>query len=202
MALATTTDVSNLLGGMSFTTAEATRVGALIGYATGHIEREADRFATLEDESRTETFDAPESAAIWLRHTPVNSVTSVTVDGTALTSAQYKFTAAGRVIRVASGRERSWSTAKVQTVVVVYNGGYETVPSDLTDVAARAAARAFQAGAAFASVPASASGIRQVALQGSDSVTFEKTTSDVSTAVFLTDDEKAVARAYRNMVIA
>jgi hypothetical protein len=177
-------------------------ITALIAAATGHIEREADRYASLEAGSRTETFDGPESAAIWLRHTPVNSITSITVDGTALTSAQYKFTAAGRVIRVAAGRERSWSTSKVQTVAVVYNGGYSTVPEDLKDICARSVARAFQAGAGYAAVPAAAAGIRQVALQGSDSVTFASATADVTTSVFLTDDEKEVARAYRNMVLA
>lgn len=201
MALCTQADVEYRLQ-ITFDNDPDDGITALIAAAEGHIEREADRFASLEDGARTETFDAPESPAIWLRHTPINSITSITVDGTALTSSQYKFTAAGRVIRVAGGRERSWSTAKIQTVVVVYDGGYATVPADLTDICARSVARAFQAGAGYASVPASAAGIKQVALQGSDSVTFDKTASDVTSAVFLTDDEKEVARAYRNMVIA
>jgi hypothetical protein len=177
-------------------------ITALIAAAEGHIEREADRYASLEAGSRTETFDAPDSPAIWLRHTPVNSVTSVTVDGTALTSSQYDSTPAGRITRIVSGRPRSWSTRQVSTVVVAYNGGYQTVPEDLKDICARMVARAFQAGAGYASVPASAAGIKQVALQGSDSVTFDKTASDVTAAVFMTEDEKTVARAYRNMVIA
>jgi hypothetical protein len=200
MTLCTTSDVANRLGGASFTTSEATLVGELIAAAQGHIERVAGR--ALEDASRTETFDAPDSPAIWLSHTPVTGIDSITVDGTALASDQYRWHSAGRVIRVSNGIPRHWASRKIQTVVVTYDGGYSTVPEDLKDICARAAARAFQAGEAYSSVPAAAAGVRQVALAGSDSVTFATTAADITTSVSLTPEEIDAVAYYRNDVIA
>lgn len=199
MALASTTDVSYRLGGVSFTTAEATLVGELIAAAQGHIEREAQR--PLESASRTETFDAPSTPDIWLTHTPITTITSVTVDGTALAAGAYSHDPeTGRLTRVSNGRPRAWSTYKVQSVVVVYMGGYSTVPEDLVDVCARAAARAFQAGQAALDAPTT--GVKQINLSGSDSVTFVDEVNDVTMALTLTDEEKQVARYYRNQVLA
>jgi hypothetical protein len=201
MALCTTTDVEYRLGGVSFTTTEAVLVGELIDAAQGHMERIAAR--TLETASRTETFDAPDSPFIWLENTPVTAVGSVTVDGTTLTvTNDFLFTAAGRVTRVSRGIPRHWATRKVQTVVVAYTGGFVTVPEDLKDICARVAARAYQAGEAYSSVPAAAAGVRQVALAGSDSVTFATSVSDVTSSVSLTDDEIEAVRYYRNDVLA
>lgn len=200
MALCTTDDVEFRLGGVSFTTTEATLVGELIDGVQGHMERIAAR--TLETASRSETFDAPGSPMIWLENTPVTAVASVTVDGTALSTDQFAWHSAGRIVRVSSGVARHWATRKTQTVVVAYTGGFVTVPEDLKDICARAAARAFQAGEAYSDAPAGAGSIRQVSLAGSDSVTFASTVQDVSPSGYLTKDEVEAVRYYRNDVLA
>lgn len=196
MALCTLDDVQFRLGGQDLSADEDT-IEALIAAAQGHIEREAQR--PLEADDRTETFDAPDGDAVWLAVTPVNSVAAVTVDGHTLDSSEYVVDAGtGRLLRVINGIPRSWSTLKVQSIAVSYNGGYSTVPADLVDVCARAAARAYQAGK---SASVNTVGVKQINLAGSDSVTFTDETSDVSAALFLTDEEREVARYYRNRVL-
>lgn len=201
--LCTRTDVENRLGGQDLTS-DDTIITALIAAAQGHIEREAQR--TLEAAERQETFDPPDGPNVWLTHTPIIDTSTstpftVTVDGTELASSGYSVDPeSGRLTRVVNGRPRSWITFKVQSIVVDYEGGYSDVPEDLVDICARAAARAYQAGESASSV--GTAGVKQINLAGSDSVTFTDETSDVSTAVFLTPDEKEVARYYRNQVLA
>lgn len=175
-------------------------VAELIAAASGHIDRITGR--PLEDDSRTETFDAPDTPDLWLTHTPVNSITSVTVDGTALaTSGAYTLDGdIGRLTRTVSSRPRSWATHKLQTITVAYDGGYDPVPYDVQDICARMAARAFQAGAAFASSPNT--GVKKVSLDGSDSVEFTDTVSDISMSVFITEDEIEALRVYRSSYLA
>lgn len=198
--IATTSDVAVRLGGVSFTTTEAANVELLIAAAQAHLEREARR--PLEAASRTEVFDPPETADIWLTHTPVDTDTTftVTVDGTELTANDYSVDEdTGRLTRVVGGRPRPWSVFKVQSISVTYTGGYSDVPDDLVDVCARAAARAYQAG--LAALDAPALGVKQINLSGSDSVTFVDEVNDVTVALSLTEEEKQVARYYRNGVV-
>jgi len=194
MALCTQTQVEQRLH-INFTDDTDPVAAELIAAAQGHIERAAGR--PLEAAAHTETFD-PLIATVWLTHTPVNSITSVTVDGTALTSADYTWTENGRLTRTTSSTPRNWGTRKQQSVVIVYNGGYTTVPYDLQDVCANVAARAFAAGAAYASLPAGSEGIKQIMLAGSDSVTYQDTTATMTAAVGLTDIELDVVAYYRN----
>lgn len=198
MALCARTDVEARLGGQDLSDDDSA-IGELISAAQAHIEREAQR--DLEDADQTETFDPPDSSDLWLTHTPINSITSVTVDGTALTSSQYSFVAdTGRLTRVVGGRPTSWRTYKVQSIVVAYNGGYATVPYDLVDLCARMAARAYQAGESAAGAPSA--GVKQINLAGSDSVTFADSSTDVTARVSMTDEDLMIARAYRNGVLA
>lgn len=197
MALATTTDVAVRLGGVTFTTAEATLVTALIAAAQAHIEREAQR--PIEAAARTEVFDPPSNPDIWLTHTPVNTLTSVLVDGVTTTSYSVDHDL-GRLTRTVNGIPRPWAVMKVQSIAVAYNGGYSTPPADLVDICARAAARAYQAGQAAEAAPAG--GVKQINLSGSDSVTFVDEVNDVTSALTLTEEEKQVARYYRNRVLA
>lgn len=155
----------------------------LIAAAQGHIERIVGR--PLEDDDYTETFDAPEGPDLWLTYTPVNSVASVVVDGVTLsTSDAYVLQgSAGRLTRTVNDMPRPWGTKKLQSIAVTYNGGYVTVPNDIQDICAWMAARAFQVGVAFAAVPSGAEGIKQVALAGSDSVTYADVAINASAAV-------------------
>jgi hypothetical protein len=199
MALCTQAQVEQRLQ-VDFTNDPEAVITELIAAASGHIERVVGR--AVEADDYTETFDAPATADVWLTNTPVNSVSSVTVDGTALTSSQYSFDPeTGRLTRVAGGRPRSWGTHKLQSVVVAYNGGWGTVPYDIQDVCARMVARAFQAGASFAAVPAGAEGVKQISLAGSDSVTWASATTDITAALPLTDDEVAALQYYRHVFV-
>ena len=167
----------------------------LIAAAQGHIDNITER--ALEAAARTEVFDAP-STDIWLLHTPVNSLTSCTVDGSALTTSTDLIVDSdtGRLSRVVNGHRRAWGTSKIQSVSVTYNGGYTTVPYDVQDICARMAARAFQAGAAYAAVPTT--GVKQVNLAGSDSVTFTGTVENISMSEHITPSEIATLQKYRN----
>jgi hypothetical protein len=175
---------------------------ALIAAAQGHIEREVGR--PVEADDYIELFDGPLGAYLWLANTPVNTIAGIEVDGVALTlPGDIYFTAAGKVGRLNdSGYLTTWGTYKPNIVEVTYNGGYATVPLDLRDICARAAARAFQAGAAFAAAPVSAGAVKSVALEGSDTVVWADSVVDVTALVSLTADEIEACRYYRNPPIA
>ena len=194
MALCTQTQLEQRLQ-INFTDDSDVVAAELIAAAQGHIEAYVGR--SLEAASRTETFDAP-TTTIWLNVTPVNSITTVTVDGTALTASDYVFTEYGRLDRTSNSRVVSWGTHKLQSIEVVYDGGYGTglVPYAIQDICAWSAARAFQTGAAYASVPAGAEGVKQVMLAGSDSVTYIDTAAAFA-ADNLTDQERRTLDFYR-----
>jgi len=197
MALCTQTQVEQRLQ-INFTDNNDVVCAELIAAAQGHIERVAGR--VIEAASITETFDGPAST-LWLQVTPVNSITSVTVDGTLLTANDYTYTDYGRLARTTNSRERSWTTSKQQSIVVVYNGGYTTVPYDLQDVCANMAARAFQAGASNAAIPAGAEGIKSIMLAGSDSITYKDTATELVNAVGLTEMETGIVAYYQVPVL-
>lgn len=171
----------------------------LISAAQGHIDNITQR--ALEAAARTEVFDPPDGFDIWLTHTPVNSLTSCTVDGTALaTSTDLTLDGdIGRLSRTSSSRRRSWGTSQLQSISVTYNGGYATVPYDVQDICARMAARAFQAGAAYANV--ATEGVKQVTLTGADSVTFADTVENIDMTPYITADEVVTLMKYRNSPI-
>lgn len=179
-------------------------ITALIAAAQGHIEREVGR--PVEADDYIETYDAPVGPYLWLTNIPVNTITTVVSDGTPLTALDdYSLKAStGRVGRVANGYYRFWDTYKPQSVVVTYNGGYTTVPLDLRDLCANVVARAFQAGAAYAALPASAGSIQSLSLEGSDAVEYAPeaagglATDSVTRPVQLTREEVEICRSYRN----
>lgn len=180
---------------------------SLIAAAQGHIEREVGR--AIEATVRAETLDGPPGSYLWLKWTPVNSVTSVVVDGTALVAVtDYIFDGAfGKLARVSSGYLTGWAVYKPASVVVTYNGGYTTVPLDLRDLCATVAARAFQAGAAYAALPAGSDGISQEGI-GSYSVQYFDeaagglATKSVTRPVQLTPEEIAICHHYRPPAVA
>ena len=171
-------------------------VAELISAAQGHIDAITER--SLEAAARTEVFDPPETDDIWLLHTPVNSITSCDIDGTALTVATDLLVDSdtGRLSRVVNSRRTSWRTSKLQSISVTYNGGYTTVPYDVQDICARMAARAFQAGAAYAT--AASDGVKQINLSGSDSVTFTDSIRDITMSEHITPAEVATLLRYKN----
>lgn len=75
----------------------------------------------------TETHDCPQRGKpLVLHERPVNSVTSVTVDGTALDAADYLVRAAGdqsQLHRLSGGRYTTWRAYNAEGITVVYEAG-------------------------------------------------------------------------------
>lgn len=85
----------------------------------------------------TESYDGDGTDTIHLEHTPISSVTSVSVDGVALQSSEYKVyesgfirlvSSTGSAIDAAVGSVGSTFPVGQQNVTVVYVGGYANVP--------------------------------------------------------------------------
>lgn len=107
---------------------------AIRNYCHQHID-------LVEDDAYI--FDVP--LAQWnllLPELPVVSVETVVEDGETLTvTDDYILAHHGQLIRVGKRWAVGW-----QIVTVTYTHGYETIPDDIAGVAARAAARIYQAG--------------------------------------------------------
>lgn len=201
MALATFTDVENLLGGAD--TGDDALIANLIGYAQSAIEEFVGR--TLEDGAVSgEIHDGPGNDVVLLQRWPITTTSGVAIteDGTALVNGtDFVAYTDGRVRRIAAGGYGIPWTDKPAAISASYSGGYVTVPGEITQICARMAARAYQAGQAYADAPAGSAGIRQVTLAGSDSMTFGTAVSmDVTrAAVILLDDERMALRRYRDV---
>ena len=195
MPLCTQTDVEQRLQ-IDFTSPTDPVAASLIAAATGHINRIAG--FTLEETVYTNVdFDPPRGSGLLLPERPLTAIASVTEDGTALiVDTDYVFYDWGAILRVSSGYPRTWATTKAKSIRITYTAGWASVPDDLVDVCSRAAARAFQSGAAYAVTPAEAGAVTQIDLEGSDSVSYADTANDVTAAVALTEDEKDVVRSY------
>jgi hypothetical protein len=103
---------------------------------------------------------------IFLPQLPVTEVVSIEEDGEALTvTDDYIVGRYGVIHRVG----RRWATG-IQNIVVTYSHGYESIPQDITDIATRAASRAYQAGLKAADT-AGVPGVQSKTL-GDFSVTF------------------------------
>jgi hypothetical protein len=84
---------------------------------------------TLWQETLTETFRCVETDKVVLSRRHNIDVASVTVDGTALDAADYEVDSeSGIVWRLCNDIPRRWCARKV---VVVYDAGFTTIPSDL-----------------------------------------------------------------------
>ena len=148
MALCTVSDVEQVLGVDLSTTDESTVTNLLIPT----VEAAISNFLGYDPKysaSITEKFDGDRTEDLFLSRSPVESVTSVTEDGTTLTEGNgddyVLYANLGRLRKV--GRER-WSNAKLQNITVVYSAGYsdsegtaEDVPKDMKYVCARASGK-------------------------------------------------------------
>lgn len=98
----------------------------------------------VEQSTFTEVFDGEEKKDIFLRHIPVQSITTVTEDAVTLTEGNendFVTYSNGQLRRVAI----RWSGIKPQNISVTYVGGYasEDIPEQIKFTSARAAARLF-----------------------------------------------------------
>lgn len=203
MSLCTRADVEAVLGGVDLT-AKNTQITTLISLIQGEMEGPHGADRPLEAADHTQTFDGATSRSLWLDHTPVNSVTSVTEDGTALTENDdwLVYPELGRILRISGGYRIRWSTTKPRSIVVTYNGGYQAaaIPDDLRKACAQAVADMFQAGAAFASVPTGDEHVESEQM-GDYQITYRDSARTVTVDLARTQ-AAAAAAAYRRPVVA
>lgn len=83
---------------------------------------------TLLQETCTEIFRWAGCGPLRLARRPVTSVTSVTVDGTAVDAADYEIVGGRDLYRLSSDALSYWAAGKI---TVVYLAGYVTAPDDL-----------------------------------------------------------------------
>lgn len=148
MALCTVSEVEQVLGVDLSTTDEATVTNLLIPTVeeaiANYLGYNPKYTATI-----TEIFDGDKTEDLFLSRSPIVTVTSVTEDGTTLTSGNDNdyvvYSKLGRLRKV--GKEK-WSAAKIQNITVVYSAGYsdsessaEDIPKDMKFVCARAAGK-------------------------------------------------------------
>lgn len=132
MAFATHADLANRLG-VDFTASEQTDATALIALAQALIQDEAGQNIELV-EGDTLTRPGSWDDRLRLPERPVVSVTSVSVDGTALTASEW-YLDGDELVRPRSIATsdtfarggRGWGGPAVD-VVVVYDHGHETIP--------------------------------------------------------------------------
>ncbi len=176
MALTTITDLEAHLA-TTFTGDDITRVtDTWLPQAQAQAETWCKQ--ALEHASVTEVFEVDQWEQWYSTDRfPITAVTSVTEDDDVLTvTDEYLFYADGRLRRVSGDLDQSWSKYP-DGVTVVYTAGYgsgapspyDTVPPDLVLAIVSIAADAVERAAVYAvgSVP-----IKQVQLEGSDSVTY------------------------------
>jgi hypothetical protein len=191
-------------------------VTMLLENATGLIKAYVQRDIELLTYT-AELYDPPPTPVLWLKQWPLNTVTTVEEDGTALTgNDDYKVYAdEGKIVRVsASGRPRAWRPSnKLQSISVTYDAGYDMTTDPLIepeavtarDVCTRMVARVFQAAAAYANAPVGSSGIKTLTLAGSDSVTYSDAVSGVGgvteAAPQLTDSDKVMLEPLMRKVL-
>lgn len=93
---------------------------------------------TLRAETLTESFrPAAPLGELLLSRRPISTITSITIDGVALTADQYERDDAAAILyREEGGRRTCWPCSKI---VVVYVAGWATVPDDLQLAASKLA---------------------------------------------------------------
>ena len=84
---------------------------------------------------RVETHDGGDWAEIWLRLTPVESVSSITHDGNAVTD--FVFNAKTGRVRRGDGKSHidfsEWFPAGADNIAVTYTGGYSRIPEEVKE---------------------------------------------------------------------
>lgn len=137
----TISDLENLLH-LSIPTEKIPSAEAAIAAATQAIKNyTCQTISQVVDDAIT--LDGNGKTRLFLPELPVTGITSVTVDGSSLVDGtDYKLGMYGVLYRLGG---YVW-TAGIANIEVVYSHGYASIPDDIVNVCARAAARAYQAG--------------------------------------------------------
>ena len=127
--LVTTADV--LSAWSDFGNLSTTEQAALVSVASAAVEAYCDR--TFTAATYTDRIDGTNQPSVWLKVTPITSVTSVTLDGAAITASDYSLdTVTGQLWRGSWGSgepsQRACWPSGVGNLVVVYVAGYATIP--------------------------------------------------------------------------
>lgn len=114
-----------------FANLSSTEQAALVSVASSAVETYCDR--TFTAGTFTERIDGTNWPSVWLKVTPITSITSVTLDGKAIAAADYSIdTVTGQLWRGAWGSgeatQRACWPSGVGNLVVVYVAGYAVVP--------------------------------------------------------------------------
>ena len=173
----------------------------LIERASAVVESYCNR--TFEAESGlVETLDGEGHAILRLAKTPVTAITSIVEDTTTLIVADdFLWYPNGELVR-GNGRNQLVWTFYRQAVVVTYDAGYVTLPTDLSHTVATVVARWFQAGAAYAAAPDNAGAVKKISLEGSDSIEYTDAVSDITAggAMGLTESDWLLLNEFRRWV--
>lgn len=110
------TTVERLKSMPAFTAQSDDYIRLLIKAASAEIEAYLNR--SLEEKDVVEWLDGPESSFLTLARFPIQMITSIEADGTAVTDARVLNPDLGRLYR-----DRGWPTGS-RNVVVDYRGGY------------------------------------------------------------------------------
>lgn len=191
MPLSTQTQVEQLLQ-INFDSDTDAACAQYIGFADGIIIKYIG-FDPNAEADIVEVHDPTWTQDLWVDRPTIEDVTSVVVDGVTLDESDtsgYVWYSSGRVRRTGG----LWSSDP-QGIVVTYDGGYSTIPADLSFVSASLAARMMQAGSA--ALPSGLAGVKQIRLEGSDAVTFGDATMDLSAVARLTEADKELIDPYR-----
>jgi hypothetical protein len=182
--LATQADVEARLGRTLTAGAETTKVAALLADASAAIRSYTGQTITAVA-GDVLTVDAPYTGELTLPERPVTAVTSITLDGVALTGWSWD---SGHSVALPGG----WSTQSSVTypgrgvLRITYSHGYGSVPADVVAVCASMVLRAMQTTA----------GVRSETL-GDYSVTYAGDGSPG--AVGFTADERMLLNRYRRL---
>ena len=142
MALCSYSDVETFLQLDVDTALQTNLTNSFIPYVDSAIKRFLGY--DVEQATYTETFDGEEKKDIFLRHIPIQSITTVTEDASTLTEGNendFVSYSNGQLRRVAI----RWSGIKPKNISVTYVGGYASadIPEQIKFTSARATARLF-----------------------------------------------------------
>lgn len=156
----------------------------LIDFADSVITSYCDRRFEPET-SVVEVLDGLGDEVLFLSQWPVTAINSLSEDGSTLVEdTDWFFYEDGRLLRGSPEAidRLKWSRAR-KNVVVDYDHGFASIPSELQLVSTRLASTMFQAGEAYANAPVGSTGIKSISLDGSDTVEYNSMVGDVAGAI-------------------
>mgnify|MGYP007100061062 CR=1 FL=1 len=187
MAFATAADLEDYLG-VTFTAADTVRAGLILNAATESIRAYCAQ--TISQATTTAKLPGTWSYDLMLPEAPVTAVTTVTLNGDALTTnSDYYWNSRGTLRRaadftVAPATTAHWGGPEA-TVSVTYTHGYATIPDAVESTCLSVAARLF----------ANPAGVQSEML-GSYQVQYDRSAQTGA----LNDHEMQMVRQYRRRV--